>query len=92
MPNLVTREELPLANALHQSTFASMLLIGSALGGIITQFFGRDDDVMMSVVTSASNVGVGLIASAVSPEAGAWAAVGAGLVGTLAWILAARKS
>ncbi len=276
MPNLVTKEELPLANALHQSTFASMLLIGSALGGIVTEFFGRDvafvlnalsfaasaffiwrttanfnaagsrqvvagasalriltegfrylkqnpqariyafakpfyswvfgaiglygayaltiykigdigtsllyvgrglgalispliamsllsltdtkalgrairvgmfitlfgyaifafstsplvgmvgtffghfgaalawtfsrmilqistpdyvrgrvmalDDVMMSVVTSASNVGVGLIASTVSPEAGALAAVGAGLVGTLAWLWAARKS
>ena len=42
LPNLVTRQELPLANALSQSTFASMLMVGSAIGGITAQLFGRD--------------------------------------------------
>jgi len=42
LPNLVTRQELPLANALSQSTFASMLMVGSAIGGITAHLFGRD--------------------------------------------------
>ena len=41
LPNLVAREDLPTANALQQSTFASMILVGAALGGAITQTFGR---------------------------------------------------
>jgi MFS family permease len=55
MPNLVTREELPLANALHQSTFASMLLIGSAIGGVVTQFFGRDVAFVMNSLSFAAS-------------------------------------
>lgn len=41
LPNLVTKSELPVANALWQSTFASMLLIGAAIGGGVTHLFGR---------------------------------------------------
>lgn len=42
LPNLVSREELPVANALGQSTFASMLFVGATIGGIVTHAFGRD--------------------------------------------------
>lgn len=42
MPNLVSREELPVANALGQSTFASMLFVGATIGGVVTHAFGRD--------------------------------------------------
>ena len=41
LPNLVSKAELPVANALWQSTFASMLLIGAAIGGWVTHSFGR---------------------------------------------------
>jgi MFS family permease len=42
MPNLTTREELPLANTLGQSTFASMLFVGAMIGGLVAQVFGRN--------------------------------------------------
>ena len=42
LPNLTTKEELPLANALGQSTFASMLFVGALIGGIVSQVFGRN--------------------------------------------------
>lgn len=42
LPNLTTREELPIANTLGQSTFASMLFVGALIGGIVAQVFGRE--------------------------------------------------
>jgi MFS family permease len=42
MPNLTTREELPIANTLGQSTFASMLFVGALIGGVVAQVFGRE--------------------------------------------------
>ena len=51
LPNLVTRQELPLANALSQSTFASMLMVGSAVGGITAQLFGRDVSFVLNAVS-----------------------------------------
>jgi MFS family permease len=42
MPNLTTREELPVANTLGQSTFASMLFVGALIGGFVAHTFGRD--------------------------------------------------
>lgn len=41
-PNLVSSEELPTANALNQSTFATTLFLGSFLGGVIAQALGRE--------------------------------------------------
>ncbi len=41
LPNLVSKTELPVANALWQSTFASMMLVGAAIGGWVTHSFGR---------------------------------------------------
>ncbi len=42
MPNLATREELPLVGTLSQTTFATTIFLGSVLGGAIAQVFGRD--------------------------------------------------
>ncbi len=42
LPNLTTKEELPLANALGQSTFASMLFVGALIGGVVSAVFGRN--------------------------------------------------
>lgn len=42
MPNLVRRDELPVVNALGQSTFATSIFIGAALGGAVSQAFGRE--------------------------------------------------
>jgi MFS family permease len=42
MPNLATREELPVVNALGQSTFATSIFVGAALGGAVSQWLGRD--------------------------------------------------
>ncbi len=42
IPNIVTRGELFSANALGGSAWGMMLLVGSALGGIVSTLFGRD--------------------------------------------------
>lgn len=40
IPNLARREELVAANALSSATWAAMLAIGSALGGLVTSWLG----------------------------------------------------
>jgi MFS family permease len=42
IPNIVTRGELFPANALGGATWGVMLMVGSALGGIVSTLFGRD--------------------------------------------------
>jgi len=42
LPNLCKPHELATANALQQSTWASVSLLGAALGGVVAQLFGRD--------------------------------------------------
>jgi MFS family permease len=42
MPNLASREELPLVGTLGQTTFATTIFLGSVLGGAVSQTFGRD--------------------------------------------------
>lgn len=42
IPNLVTSEDLPVANALGGSLWGTMLAVGAALGGIVATAFGRD--------------------------------------------------
>jgi MFS family permease len=42
IPNIVTRGELFSANALGGSAWGIMLMVGSALGGIVSTLFGRD--------------------------------------------------
>ncbi|OGN82224.1 MAG: hypothetical protein A2X23_03820 [Chloroflexi bacterium GWC2_73_18] len=42
LPNLVDRDDLPLANALGGSAWGTMLAVGAALGGAVTVALGRD--------------------------------------------------
>ena len=42
LPNIVSREELGAANVLMSSTWGTMLVVGSALGGGVTMLLGRD--------------------------------------------------
>jgi MFS family permease len=42
VPNIVTEAELFPANALSGSTWGIMVMVGSALGGIVSVLFGRD--------------------------------------------------
>jgi len=42
IPNLVRRENLLTANAISAATWASMLAVGAALGGIVAATLGRD--------------------------------------------------
>ncbi|MEO6061945.1 MAG: MFS transporter [Thermoflexales bacterium] len=42
LPNLCRPGELLTANALQQSTWASGVFVGAALGGVVAQVFGRD--------------------------------------------------
>jgi MFS family permease len=40
-PNLVDREDLPLAQTMMGAVWGSMLFVGAALGGLVTHAFGR---------------------------------------------------
>lgn len=42
IPNIVTKDELFAANALSGSTWGIMVMVGSALGGIVSATFGRE--------------------------------------------------
>lgn len=42
VPNLVDRDDLPMANTLVGSAWGSMLAVGAALGGFVAAWFGRD--------------------------------------------------
>ena len=42
IPNIVSQEELFPANALSGATWGIMVMVGSALGGIVSAIFGRD--------------------------------------------------
>ena len=46
LPNLCQPGELQTANALQQSTWASSVFVGAALGGVVAQAFGRDASFM----------------------------------------------
>ncbi len=42
MPNLATKDELPLIGALSQTTFATTIVVGAMIGGAVAQLLGRD--------------------------------------------------
>ena len=42
LPNLVDRDDLPLATVMMSSTWGMMLAVGAAVGGVFTHVFGRD--------------------------------------------------
>lgn len=50
-PNLCKPHELATANALQQSTWASMSMIGAFLGGVVAQTFGKDAAFVVNAVS-----------------------------------------
>ncbi len=50
-PNLCRPHELAAANALQQSTWASVSLVGAALGGLVAQYWGRDVAFVINAVS-----------------------------------------
>jgi MFS family permease len=42
IPNLASKQELPLVGTLSQTTFATTIFLGSVIGGAVSQAFGRD--------------------------------------------------
>jgi MFS family permease len=51
VPNIVEEKELLAANALSSSTWGIMVMVGSAIGGIASQFLGRDTIFVINSVT-----------------------------------------
>ena len=51
IPNLVSAEELPTANALGGSLWGTMLAVGAALGGVVATVFGRDTAFLVDAVS-----------------------------------------
>jgi len=60
IPNIVTRDELFSANALSGAAWGIMLMVGSALGGIVSTLFGRDTTFVINALSFL--VAAGLIA------------------------------
>jgi predicted MFS family arabinose efflux permease len=50
-PNLCQPHELPTANALQQSTWAGMSMVGAFLGGVVAVTFGRDTAFVLNGVS-----------------------------------------
>lgn len=51
IPNLVSAQELPVANALSGSLWGTMLAVGAALGGVVATLFGRDTAFLLDAVS-----------------------------------------
>src|SRR5258706_752735 len=51
IPNIVTPEELFAANALAGSSWGIMVMIGAALGGIVSTLFGRDSAFVINSIS-----------------------------------------
>lgn len=51
IPNLVTPQELPVANALGGSLWGTMLAVGAAAGGVVATVFGRDTAFLLDAVS-----------------------------------------
>ncbi len=73
IPNITTRRELVAANALGSASWAAMLAIGTALGGIVTAWLGTTEAFLLdaaSYVVSAACIMRVAVPSAASPDAG----------------------
>ena len=74
IPNITTRRELVAANALGSASWAAMLAIGTALGGLVTAWLGTTEafllDAASYLVSAACIMRVAIPTTAGSPEAG----------------------
>jgi predicted MFS family arabinose efflux permease len=50
-PNVVDRDDLPVANALNGSLWGTMLAVGAGLGGVVSAAFGRDTAFVVDAVS-----------------------------------------
>ena len=51
LPNLVSDEELAPANVLMGSTWGTMLMLGAAIGGVVTAAFGREASFIIDAIS-----------------------------------------
>ncbi len=51
LPNLVDREDLPVANALSGAAWGTMVAIGASLGGVVTALLGREAAFLMDALS-----------------------------------------
>lgn len=58
IPNIVTRGELFSANALSGSSWGIMVMVGSALGGIVSTLLGRDTAFLINVLSFLISAGL----------------------------------
>ena len=55
LPNLVEDDDLATANALSGSLWGTMLVVGAALGGVVTAILGRDTAIVIDAVSFAGS-------------------------------------
>jgi MFS family permease len=55
IPNLVSADDLPTANALGGSLWGTMLAVGAALGGVVSAVFGRDAAFLVDAASFAAS-------------------------------------
>ena len=74
IPNITTRRELVAANALGSASWAAMLAIGTALGGLVTAWLGTTEafllDAASYLVSAACILRVAIPPTADSPDSG----------------------
>ena len=74
IPNLTTRRELVAANALGSASWAAMLAIGTALGGLVTAWLGTTEafllDAASYVVSAGCIMGIAMPSAPTSSDAG----------------------
>ncbi|HEY1013689.1 MAG TPA: MFS transporter [Herpetosiphonaceae bacterium] len=69
IPNIVTRGELFSANALGGAAWGVMLMVGSALGGIVSTLFGRDVAFVVNALSFLAAAGLIALIHVPSPPA-----------------------
>lgn len=68
IPNIVTRGELFSANALSGAAWGIMLMVGSALGGIVSTLFGRDTAFVINALSFLIAAGLITLIEVPSPK------------------------
>jgi MFS family permease len=58
LPNLVEPEDLPTASALAGSLWGTMLVVGAAIGGVVTAIFGRDTAIVVDAISFVCSAGL----------------------------------
>lgn len=69
IPNVVTRGELFSANALAGSSWGIMVMVGSALGGIVSTLLGRDTAFIINALSFLVSAGLIAMVDVPSPKA-----------------------